>query len=172
MPEKASLLSSAWLSQGERGSWSPHLSALSPNSVPSATPFVTKVKELRLQRDDFEILKVIGRGAFGEVSKGPGASGEEGVSAWLGLTPVLMWPQVAVVRQRDSGQIFAMKMLHKWEMLKRAEVSLGSRGTYVWIMHMVWGVCCLQGVQDVRAWLLSRQRRPPSAVAHLLDLPQ
>ncbi|XP_057582726.1 serine/threonine-protein kinase MRCK gamma isoform X8 [Hippopotamus amphibius kiboko] len=58
------------------------------------SPFVAKVKELRLQRDDFEILKVIGRGAFGEV---------------------------AVVRQRDSGQIFAMKMLHKWEMLKRAE---------------------------------------------------
>lgn len=38
-------------------------------SVPSASPFVTKVKELRLQRDDFEILKVIGRGAFGEVSQ-------------------------------------------------------------------------------------------------------
>lgn len=32
-----------------------------------------------------------------------------------------------MVKQRDSGQIFAMKMLHKWEMLKRAEVSLGSR---------------------------------------------
>ncbi|XP_044537959.1 serine/threonine-protein kinase MRCK gamma [Gracilinanus agilis] len=61
-----------------------------------ATPFVTKVKELRLQRDDFEILKVIGRGAFGEV---------------------------AVVRQKNTGQIFAMKMLHKWEMLKRAETA-------------------------------------------------
>ncbi|XP_068922382.1 serine/threonine-protein kinase MRCK gamma [Petaurus breviceps papuanus] len=61
-----------------------------------AAPFVTKVKELRLQRDDFEILKVIGRGAFGEV---------------------------AVVRQKNTGQIFAMKMLHKWEMLKRAETA-------------------------------------------------
>ncbi|XP_028916811.1 serine/threonine-protein kinase MRCK gamma isoform X1 [Ornithorhynchus anatinus] len=60
------------------------------------TPFVTKVKELRLQRDDFEILKVIGRGAFGEV---------------------------AVVREKNSGKIFAMKMLHKWEMLKRAETA-------------------------------------------------
>ncbi|KAB0404112.1 hypothetical protein E2I00_008865, partial [Balaenoptera physalus] len=60
------------------------------------SPFIAKVKELQLQRDDFEILKVIGRGAFGEV---------------------------AVVRQRDSGQIFAMKMLHKWEMLKRAETA-------------------------------------------------
>ncbi|XP_051820584.1 serine/threonine-protein kinase MRCK gamma isoform X2 [Antechinus flavipes] len=61
-----------------------------------AAPFVTKVKELRLQRDDFEILKVIGRGAFGEV---------------------------AVVRQKNTDQIFAMKMLHKWEMLKRAETA-------------------------------------------------
>ncbi|XP_045153113.1 serine/threonine-protein kinase MRCK gamma [Echinops telfairi] len=61
-----------------------------------ASPFVAKVKELRLQREDFEILKVIGRGAFGEV---------------------------AVVRQRDSGQIFAMKILHKWDMLKRAETA-------------------------------------------------
>uniref|UniRef100_A0A6I8PR02 non-specific serine/threonine protein kinase n=1 Tax=Ornithorhynchus anatinus TaxID=9258 RepID=A0A6I8PR02_ORNAN len=51
---------------------------------------------LRLQRDDFEILKVIGRGAFGEV---------------------------AVVREKNSGKIFAMKMLHKWEMLKRAETA-------------------------------------------------
>ena len=32
-------------------------------------PIATKVKELRLQRDDFETLKIIGRGAFGEVRK-------------------------------------------------------------------------------------------------------
>ena len=30
-------------------------------------PVVAKVKQLRLARDDFEFLKVIGRGAFGEV---------------------------------------------------------------------------------------------------------
>lgn len=30
-------------------------------------PFTTTVKHLRLHRDDFEMLKVIGRGAFGEV---------------------------------------------------------------------------------------------------------
>lgn len=32
-------------------------------------PFTTTVKEMRLHRDDFEMLKVIGRGAFGEVSQ-------------------------------------------------------------------------------------------------------
>uniref|UniRef100_A0A2K5Y1U0 Serine/threonine-protein kinase MRCK gamma n=1 Tax=Mandrillus leucophaeus TaxID=9568 RepID=A0A2K5Y1U0_MANLE len=81
----------AWPGRGEAG-----VCPVVPPCVPSASPFVSKVKELRLQRDDFEILKVIGRGAFGEV---------------------------AVVRQRDTGQIFAMKMLHKWEMLKRAETA-------------------------------------------------
>lgn len=34
----------------------------------SAEPFASKVKQMRLKREDFEILKVIGRGAFGEVS--------------------------------------------------------------------------------------------------------
>ncbi|XP_074861359.1 serine/threonine-protein kinase MRCK gamma isoform X2 [Carettochelys insculpta] len=49
-----------------------------------------------LHREDFEILKVIGRGAFGEV---------------------------AVVRLRNSEKVYAMKILHKWEMLKRAETA-------------------------------------------------
>lgn len=58
------------------------------------------------------------------------------------------YPQVAVVRQRDSGQIFAMKMLHKWEMLKRAEVSLGSGAPCKWVGE---GVCAARrrdGAQD------------------------
>lgn len=35
--------------------------------VPPVKPFTTTVKDMRLHRDDFEMLKVIGRGAFGEV---------------------------------------------------------------------------------------------------------
>nr|XP_020670749.1 serine/threonine-protein kinase MRCK gamma [Pogona vitticeps] len=62
----------------------------------TASPFVTKAKQLRLRRDDFEILKVIGRGAFGEV---------------------------AVVRMKETEKVYAMKILHKWEMLKRAETA-------------------------------------------------
>ncbi len=30
-------------------------------------PVVNRIKTLRLQREDFETLKIIGRGAFGEV---------------------------------------------------------------------------------------------------------
>lgn len=54
-------------------------------------PVVQLIKNLRLSRDDFEVLKVIGRGAFGEV---------------------------CVVRMTSTNQIFAMKILNKWEMLK------------------------------------------------------
>lgn len=32
-----------------------------------AKPVATSIKSLRLTREDFEIIKVIGRGAFGEV---------------------------------------------------------------------------------------------------------
>ncbi|XP_077594107.1 serine/threonine-protein kinase MRCK beta isoform X2 [Stigmatopora nigra] len=59
-------------------------------------PFTSAVKELRLRRDDFEMLKVIGRGAFGEV---------------------------AVVKMKQTERVYAMKILNKWEMLKRAETA-------------------------------------------------
>ena len=36
--------------------------------VSYAQPIVKNIKNLRLQRDDFETLKIIGRGAFGEVA--------------------------------------------------------------------------------------------------------
>uniref|UniRef100_A0A8C0BDH0 Serine/threonine-protein kinase MRCK beta n=1 Tax=Buteo japonicus TaxID=224669 RepID=A0A8C0BDH0_9AVES len=51
---------------------------------------------MQLHRDDFEIIKVIGRGAFGEV---------------------------AVVKMKCTERIYAMKILNKWEMLKRAETA-------------------------------------------------
>uniref|UniRef100_A0AAY4EID2 non-specific serine/threonine protein kinase n=1 Tax=Denticeps clupeoides TaxID=299321 RepID=A0AAY4EID2_9TELE len=59
-------------------------------------PFTTTVKQMRLHRDDFEMLKVIGRGAFGEV---------------------------AVVKMKNTERVYAMKILNKWEMLKRAETA-------------------------------------------------
>ncbi|XP_032983493.1 myotonin-protein kinase isoform X4 [Rhinolophus ferrumequinum] len=59
-------------------------------------PIATRLKEVRLQREDFEILKVIGRGAFSEV---------------------------AVVKMKQTGQVYAMKIMNKWDMLKRGEVS-------------------------------------------------
>lgn len=59
-------------------------------------PSVSQIKSLRLSRDDFEIIKVIGRGAFGEV---------------------------CVVKLRHTERVYAMKILNKWVMLKRAEAA-------------------------------------------------
>ena len=65
------------------------------NFIDYSKTIVERLKELRLNKNDFEILKVIGRGAFGEV---------------------------AFVRMKNTENIFAMKILNKWEILKRAEV--------------------------------------------------
>jgi len=59
-------------------------------------PVTSRVKSLRLCKEDFEILKVIGRGAFGEV---------------------------CVVKMKHTDKVFALKILNKWEMLKRAETA-------------------------------------------------
>ncbi|XP_072165583.1 serine/threonine-protein kinase MRCK alpha-like [Diadema setosum] len=66
------------------------------NFIEWAKKPVHRVKELRLHREDFETLKIIGRGAFGEV---------------------------AVVKLRNTDDVYAMKLLNKWEMLKRAETA-------------------------------------------------
>ncbi|CAF1089748.1 unnamed protein product, partial [Brachionus calyciflorus] len=64
------------------------------NFLDYARQYVDKLKELRLSRNHFDIIKVIGRGAFGEV---------------------------AFVRMKNTDNIYAMKILNKWEILKRAE---------------------------------------------------
>ncbi|KAL4238234.1 hypothetical protein ACF0H5_002946 [Mactra antiquata] len=59
-------------------------------------PIVSKVRDYRLTRDDFDTVRIIGRGAFGEV---------------------------AVVKMKSTDKVYAMKILNKWEMLKRAETA-------------------------------------------------
>ncbi|XP_051542022.1 myotonin-protein kinase-like isoform X2 [Myxocyprinus asiaticus] len=59
-------------------------------------PLVRQVKKTRISRDDFDILKVIGRGTFSEV---------------------------ALARMRHTKQIYALKIMNKWDMLKRGETA-------------------------------------------------
>lgn len=55
---------------------------------------VDLINTLRLKGDDFEIVKVIGRGAFGEVQ---------------------------LVRNKATKKVYAMKLLSKYEMIKRSD---------------------------------------------------
>ncbi|CAF4359365.1 unnamed protein product, partial [Rotaria sp. Silwood2] len=58
--------------------------------------FVSRIKQCRLNRNDFEKIKTIGRGAFGEV---------------------------VVVKMKNTEEIFAMKIMNKSEMLKRSDAA-------------------------------------------------
>ncbi|XP_050555833.1 serine/threonine-protein kinase Genghis Khan isoform X9 [Spodoptera frugiperda] len=78
-------------------------------------PVATALKRLRLSRDDFELVKVIGRGAFGEVcvvraSFMQGTDGGNITTSTTGTTGT-------------GERVYAMKILNKWEMLKRAETA-------------------------------------------------
>ncbi|KAG9339663.1 hypothetical protein JZ751_023309 [Albula glossodonta] len=53
-----------------------------------------RLRELQVRLEDFDMVKVIGRGAFG---------------------------QVQLVRHRESQRVYAMKLLSKFEMIKRSE---------------------------------------------------
>lgn len=54
-----------------------------------------RLKRSRLSVEDFEPLKVIGRGAFGEVR---------------------------LVQKKDTGHVYAMKILRKLDMLEKEQV--------------------------------------------------
>lgn len=56
--------------------------------------FASEVVDLRMKAADFDLIKVIGRGAFGEVQ---------------------------LVRYKSTRQVFAMKLLSKVEMIKRSD---------------------------------------------------
>ncbi|KAK3585004.1 hypothetical protein CHS0354_024918 [Potamilus streckersoni] len=55
---------------------------------------VQMVSKCRMRHDDFEVVKVIGRGAFGEVQ---------------------------LVRHKSTKKVYAMKLLSKYEMIKRSD---------------------------------------------------
>ncbi|KAM7398688.1 hypothetical protein PAMA_006543 [Pampus argenteus] len=61
-----------------------------------AEPLVRQVKKTCIKREDFHILKVIGRGTFSEV---------------------------AVARMRSTHQVYALKIMNKWDMLRHGETA-------------------------------------------------
>uniref|UniRef100_A0A5F8GA82 Rho-associated protein kinase 1 n=1 Tax=Monodelphis domestica TaxID=13616 RepID=A0A5F8GA82_MONDO len=55
---------------------------------------ISKIRDLRMKAEDYEVVKVIGRGAFGEVQ---------------------------LVRHKSTRKVYAMKLLSKFEMIKRSD---------------------------------------------------
>ncbi|XP_072933847.1 serine/threonine-protein kinase Genghis Khan [Epargyreus clarus] len=81
-----------------------------------AKPVAAALKRLRLSRDDFELVKVIGRGAFGEVCVVRASFMQQGAET--------SGNSAATSGAVSAGErVYAMKILNKWEMLKRAETA-------------------------------------------------
>uniref|UniRef100_A0AAX7VG94 Rho-associated protein kinase 1 n=1 Tax=Astatotilapia calliptera TaxID=8154 RepID=A0AAX7VG94_ASTCA len=55
---------------------------------------ISNIRDLRMKAEDYEVVKVIGRGAFGEVQ---------------------------LVRHKATSKVYAMKLLSKFEMIKRSD---------------------------------------------------
>jgi protein-serine/threonine kinase len=68
-----------------------------------------RLRRTKLGLDNFRTVKVIGKGAFGEVSCGPFVVSRCSITG----------TQVRLVQKTDTGKIYAMKTLKKEEMLKK-----------------------------------------------------
>lgn len=92
----------------------------------------TRLRRQKLTVDDFEPLTIIGRGAFGEVRpsrRGALAlksSGPRPNRVPLTLTDAARARQVRIVRERATGNVFAMKKLKKSEMVRRGQARASS----------------------------------------------
>lgn len=89
-----------------------------------------RLKRTRLGLDDFESLKVIGRGAFGEVHLNKKLKQNSSLQdCGTVIKKVSLcdfdWccvPQVRLVQKKDTGHIYAMKILRKADMLEKEQV--------------------------------------------------
>lgn len=89
----------------------------SSNVLDKAT--VAEINRLRLSLDDFELKDIIGQGHFGEVM-----ARSRMVQASLVLTSMCVSTyQVCVVRERSTGDVYAMKIMKKAHILQQADVS-------------------------------------------------
>lgn len=79
-----------------------------------------RLRRTRLGLDDFRTVKVIGKGAFGEVSLSYRLNSVTTDSVADSLWVI---SQVRLVQKVDTGKIYAMKSLKKAEMFKKDQVS-------------------------------------------------
>ncbi|VDD74359.1 unnamed protein product [Mesocestoides corti] len=75
-------------------------------------PLVEKIESFRLSRSEFETIRLIGSGAFGEVS---------------------------LVRSKSTNEFYALKSLHKYDMLKRSDRACFQEEREVLVKGMIKG---------------------------------
>ncbi|XP_067835845.1 rho-associated protein kinase 1 [Heptranchias perlo] len=110
---------------------------------------MNKVRDLRMKADDYEVVKVIGRGAFGEVQ---------------------------LVRHRGTRKVFAMKLLSKFEMIKRSDSAFfwEERGIMAFA-NSPWVVQLFYAFQDNRYLYMVMEYMPGGDLVNLMsnyDMPE
>ena len=92
-----------------------------PSSLPDEQPPVeAEEPQQRLTPDDFEILSLVGQGAFGKASslRTPAARGGRLTRRRLSSSPL----QVFSVKKRSNGRVFAMKVMRKAHVVRKNQV--------------------------------------------------
>lgn len=111
--------------------------------------FAAEINELRMNPDDFNIIKVIGRGAYGEVQ---------------------------LVRHKSTQKVYAMKRLSKFEMIKRPDSAFFWEERYI-MAHAAseWIVQLHYAFQDNKYLYMVMEYMPGGDIVSLMsnyDIPE
>uniref|UniRef100_A0A8C8VNI9 Rho-associated protein kinase n=2 Tax=Pelusios castaneus TaxID=367368 RepID=A0A8C8VNI9_9SAUR len=110
---------------------------------------VNKIRDLRMKAEDYEVVKVIGRGAFGEVQ---------------------------LVRHKSSKKVYAMKLLSKFEMIKRSDSAFfWEERDIMAFANSPWVVQLFYAFQDDRYLYMVMEYMPGGDLVNLMsnyDVPE
>uniref|UniRef100_A0A4W3I7Q5 Rho-associated protein kinase n=1 Tax=Callorhinchus milii TaxID=7868 RepID=A0A4W3I7Q5_CALMI len=108
-----------------------------------------KVREMQMKAEDYEVVKVIGRGAFGEVQ---------------------------LVRHKISQKVYAMKLLSKFEMIKRSDSAFfWEERDIMAFANSSWVVQLFYAFQDDRYLYMVMEYMPGGDLVNLMsnyDVPE
>ncbi|XP_078543570.1 rho-associated protein kinase 1 [Lissotriton helveticus] len=110
---------------------------------------ISKIRDLRMKAEDYEVVKVIGRGAFGEVQ---------------------------LVRHKATKKVYAMKLLSKLEMIKRSDSAFfWEERDIMAFANSPWVVQLFYAFQDDRYLYMVMEYMPGGDLVNLMsnyDVPE
>uniref|UniRef100_A0A4W5QPI3 non-specific serine/threonine protein kinase n=1 Tax=Hucho hucho TaxID=62062 RepID=A0A4W5QPI3_9TELE len=110
---------------------------------------ISKIRDLRMKAEDYEVVKVIGRGAFGEVQ---------------------------LVRHKATRKVYAMKLLSKFEMIKRSDSAFfWEERDIMAFANSPWVVQLFYAFQDDRCLYMVMEYMPGGDLVNLMsnyDVPE
>ncbi|XP_040910990.1 rho-associated protein kinase 1 isoform X2 [Toxotes jaculatrix] len=110
---------------------------------------ISKIRDLRMKAEDYEVVKVIGRGAFGEVQ---------------------------LVRHKATSKVYAMKLLSKFEMIKRSDSAFfWEERDIMAFANSAWVVQLFFAFQDDRYLYMVMEYMPGGDLVNLMsnyDVPE